>query len=512
MSASKEFKVVDIFAGPGGLGEGFSSFQSEQGGRSFRPFSIVLSAEKDPAARSTLRLRAFFRQFATKAAIPDSYYQFLRGEIDERELTRKHPEEWARADAEALLLELGPESDRLHKLIRNSIGSDDQWILVGGPPCQAYSIVGRARNKGKHDYEPERDQRHFLYREYLEILAKYRPDVFIMENVKGILTSKISGEHIFQKILEDLHDPSAATGRRSGALYDIYPLRPEAGGPYPLDDSSGNDRFIVRAEDHGIPQSRHRVILLGMRRGAARVAPRSLASAQRTLLGDVLKDLPHLRSGLSKGPDSADAWEEVVKKQKTRVIAALGSRRETQAMRDFLASYVPALGLPRWSTRSPDQRFRIALGDWLLDQRLAATLNHDTRGHMPEDLGRYLYCATFTQLHEGRSPSSKEFPKKLAPEHANWDLGYFADRFRAQGPGRPSSTITSHLSKDGHHFIHWDPTQCRSLTVREAARAQTFPDNYAFLGSRTEQYVQVGNAVPPLLAQQIAAVVWESLK
>jgi DNA (cytosine-5)-methyltransferase 1 len=512
VSASKQIKVVDIFAGPGGLGEGFSSFQSEEGGTSFRPFSIALSAEKDSAARSTLRLRAFFRQFEGIAAVPESYYQFVRGEIDADDLVRKHPEEWAKADAEALLLELGPESDRLHKLIRKSIGAEDQWILVGGPPCQAYSLVGRARNKGKQDYEPEQDHRHFLYREYLEILAKYRPDVFIMENVKGILTSKVAGEHIFQKILEDLHQPGAATGRRAGPTYDIYPLGPDAGGPYPLDDSNTNDRFVVRAEEHGIPQSRHRVILLGVRRGATRRTPRSLTNAPQTSLGEVLKDLPHLRSGLSKGPDSADEWEKAVKEQKTLVVNSLGSRRDTEALRDFLANYSPAHGLSRSSTRPSDHRFRIAHSEWLLDERIAATLNHETRGHMREDLGRYLYCATFAHLNEGRSPSSKEFPEKLAPEHVNWGLGYFADRFRAQGRDRPSSTITSHLSKDGHHFIHWDPTQCRSFTVREAARAQTFPDNYAFLGNRTEQYVQVGNAVPPLLAREIASVVWDCLK
>ena len=148
---------------------------------------------------------------------------------------------------------------------------------------------------------------------------------------------------------------------------------------------------------------------------------------------------------------------------------------------------------------------------WFLDKRLNGISNHESRGHIEDDLARYFFCAMHAQQ-TGVSPRAGDFPTSLAPNHANWDSGKFVDRFKVQTGSRPSSTITSHISKDGHYFIHPDPSQCRSLTVREAARLQTFPDNYFFEGNRTQQYVQVGNAVPPLLAHQIAKIVYELLK
>ncbi|MGY0799615.1 DNA cytosine methyltransferase [Lysobacter sp. A286] len=512
MASSAKIKIVDIFAGPGGLGEGFSSFI--EGNEA--PFKIVLSAEKDPAAHKTLTLRAFFRRFKSPDDVPEAYYQIVRGEISAKDLEGQLAEQWKEAEKEALLLELGPESARLHKEIKARIKTDDEpWVLVGGPPCQAYSLAGRSRNKGKKDYVAEDDIRHYLYREYLQILSDFAPPVFIMENVKGILTAAVNGKRMFPTILQDLHDPKTALGECSGAIYDIYPLSADgASGAYEHGESEAElSRFLVRAEDLGVPQARHRVILLGIKRDHGLAIPQPMERAPMVTVGEVIRDLPKLRSGLSRG-DSDDQWLETVEQQQKKVVEILAEHEDLQDVRYAVMDTQILSDAPRASSKKPDGRSHITYADWYHDCRLKVTLNHDSRGHMPSDLGRYLYCAAFAQVMEGRSPTTRreDFPSKLKAKHKNWDSGKFANRFKVQSAEAPSSTIVSHISKDGHYFIHHDPAQCRSFTVREAARAQTFPDNYFFMGGRTDQYHQVGNAVPPLLARKIAEVVWGCMK
>ena len=152
---------------------------------------------------------------------------------------------------------------------------------------------------------------------------------------------------------------------------------------------------------------------------------------------------------------------------------------------------------------------------WFLDGRLRGYCNHISKSHMPLDIHRYFFSACYASVKRS-TPMLRDFPKALWPKHKNIkngiENGAFNDRFRVQVESLPATTVTSHISKDGHYYIHPDPSQARSLTVREAARIQTFPDNYFFCGPRTAQYSQVGNAVPPLLARTLAEIVYCLIK
>jgi DNA (cytosine-5)-methyltransferase 1 len=516
--------IIDIFAGPGGLGEGFSAFINENDERAFK---IALSIEKDPLAHQTLRLRSFFRQF-DPADVPDDYYEFVKGRIPLDELYRRWPEEAGHADHEAWCGTLGdPDESDLNAVsdaevdarIQEVLDGEINWLLIGGPPCQAYSIVGRSRRRERILNE-ENDKRVGLYKQYLRILAVHSPAVFVMENVKGILSAETAENQVFSKILRDLSDPAssylAEAGDAAGGLqcpgYRIYSL---VSHPDQVDIYGNPEfrqkRFVIKAEDYGIPQTRHRVILLGIRRDVE-IVPGIIEPAGEVPISAVIGGLPGLRSGLSKDRDSFETWTALIR----RILQGnLLENADPDVVADIEAQVAlirdpdPGKGAGYLEIPGVNVSYR---PDWYLDNRLNGVLNHESRSHMNSDIHRYLFVSSFGRI-KGHSPKLSDFPVALLPAHMNVQEGIedkkFADRFRVQLVDRASKTITSHISKDGHYYIHPDTRQCRSLTVREAARIQTFPDNYYFCGPRTSQFHQVGNAVPPLLANQIAGVVNE---
>ncbi len=485
------YPIVDLFAGPGGLGEGFESQGS---------FEVKISVECDSWAHRTLLLRSFIRQFDC-AAIPEVYYSYIRGEVPFGKLAEDFSKEFLAAQRIATLARLGETSEAtIDAIIESALGHSKKsgnWVLIGGPPCQAYSLVGRSRRTREDRNDFERDTRHYLYREYLRILEKYKPSVFVMENVKGILSAKLRGDKIFSKICDDL----------SGAGYTLFGFSGKPVKSGDLFDGGEWDpkAFLIRAEEHGIPQKRHRVFILGVKNELMDSKwsheTFALPKSDAPSVGEAIGGLPKVWSALSSPDEHRLDWL----KARERGLMAAGAQwiaGDHAPKNDRGGIFVHGGGK------------RVFNPEWYLDDRIGGVLNHQTRTHIAEDITRYAFVAEFARQN-GFSPSIHEFPKRLLPEHKNLqDLGEnvpFADRFRVQLRDEASTTVTSHISKDGHYYIHYDPEQARSLTVREAARLQTFPDNYFFEGPRTQQYHQVGNAVPPLLAHKIAQLIREKI-
>lgn len=505
------FGIVDLFAGPGGLGEGFASLVED----GHAPFRIGISVEKEASAHRTLKLRAFLRKYhALHGTLPGQFIDFHAGLVPEPDWSTVDAEAWQLAIDEASALELGTEAaataidGAIAKLRKNY----DDTIVIGGPPCQAYSLVGRVRSRGKVGYIPEEDARHYLFREYIRVLDKLRPAAFVLENVKGMLSSTVESRLVFEMLMEDL----TSLGTSHAHHYELRAVHVED-GIASLRGASQPSDFIVRAEAFGVPQRRHRVIIVGIRSDlAGRAADANIAvSGIARTVRDVIETLPALRSGISRGLDDAAAWRGEVL-DAAKLLAGISKGKEYLAIREAFLSVSK-----RVKDNAPTNRAATWLPDgygtsnndllqWIERPELRAIAQHETRGHMPSDLGRYLFAAVFGAV-RGYSPKVADFPLLLSPNHRNWHSGVFNDRFRVQLADAAATTVTSHISKDGHSFIHPDPMQCRSLTVREAARLQTFPDDYLFLGNRTQQYVQVGNAVPPFLASKIARLIYIAL-
>lgn len=534
--------IIDVFAGPGGLGEGFSSLRTEDGGR---VFDIRLSIEKDEYAHKTLRLRSFYRQFYIDE-VPDLYYDYIKENNPEKkkeifdELRKKYNKQWEKAEREAwhfelpypeetnkkgvkkggyTLKEIVQKNYEIDRRISEALCNHKEFVLIGGPPCQAYSLVGRSRNQGISST----DHRVHLYKEYLRIIAKHHPAVFVMENVKGLLSANVEGHKVFNLIKEDLENPSKVFPDCNSPKYKVFSFvkMPDCFDADGFPIYNNNNDFLIKSETYKIPQRRHRVILLGIRNDLTNFSfPLLKKERDETTLSEVIGSLPKIRSGIGReiaGTNGAGKhmyrnitnsytnWSESIKEFYKRIAEELNIKiDDTGIVEDNQGSNFIETELKDFR----DQYYE----NWYSDKRLNGVLNHESRTHLREDLGRYLFSSLYLKS-TGEFPRLKNYPEWLLPKHKNASKGdKFVDRFRTQIPEQAATTITSHISKDGHYFIHYDPSQCRSLTVREAARIQTFPDNYYFCGSQTQQYQQVGNAVPPLLARQLAEIVFNIYK
>ena len=518
----KTIPVIDLFAGPGGLGEGFAALKTTQNSNIF---NVCLSVEKDKYAYKTLVLRNFFRQFNPQH-IPSMYYEYLKGRCSVQALYDTYRKQSEAAEDATWLAVLGEVSSKIvDNRIRKKINGSNLWVLVGGPPCQAYSIVGRARLGGLNPSDP----RAYLYREYLRIIAEHNPPIFVMENVKGLLSSKIGGDLIFKEMLKDLSNPSVGVFKINGngglnlkeIKYKIFAFsnKPKSFGEdnYPIYDPKD---FIVECESYGVPQIRHRVFLLGIREDLNTKSLRLLRKRKKNIaVEDIIGSLPRIRSGLWRENDSKNQWKNRIHDViNQNWMVELGQKVDKRLYNKIYDTVI--------NIKSPhkdkggsfvDGKKKINLMQyWFYDKKLKGACNHEAKSHMIDDIYRYMFVSCYGKVYN-KSPLLQDFPEDLLPEHKNAKIEkskrtIFLDRFRVQLSNKPSTTITSHIAKDGHYFIHPDPSQCRSFTVREAARLQTFPDNYFFCGPKTSQYIQVGNAVPPSSRRLSGTQVYKILK
>ena len=452
MGLESKFYAIDLFAGCGGLSEGF-----RQAG-----FEVIAQVEMDKWACETLKTRRLYYILKERKKLY-WYFKYLKGEITRGKIYERFPDIKQEVDLEVIKAEFGEDDpkqilDRIEG-VRRYYGALKFHVVLGGPPCQPYSLAGTTRRKFE---KTGKDEKHLLYKHYLEILRELQPDIFVYENVPGMITTTAKGREIFRRILDDFQSLKPA--------YNITP---------PLDKLAENPTsYILNSAHFGVPQNRKRIILIGYRADLLQknelieeifkmIQKKADNNRRRGKLtvDDAIGDLPHLKPG-----EGSNSW--------------FGPYDEDSDLKSY------QITMRRGSP---------------------GILNHRARTHMKSDLERYRF---FIEHLDGNKTATlrdlmRERPE-LTPAHNHLDK--FLDRFKVQQWCRPASTITAHICKDGHYYIHPDISQCRSFTVREAARCQSFPDKFKFEGPRTEQFKQVGNAVPPLLARTIAQHTLRELK
>lgn len=411
--------IIDLFSGAGGLTEGF---------RDTNFFNVVAHVEMDPSASKTLELRDAYYYLQEEKKL-NLYYEYITGNLSHNDLFSEIPEE-----VTSKVINMGISEDTLNEIfsmIDDTTKGKKIHGVIGGPPCQAYSTIGRARNKKNKSS----DERIYLYKHYIKFLRRYDPDFFVFENVKGLLSYEdLTGEKLLDKIIAEFEDINGK---------DHYRL----------------EKRVINCSEYGVPQTRERLFIFGQKKGLTDTDFFEWINEYKEIpptIDRLFQDLPKLKSGETRNTYSHQPADEFVKK------------------------YIREENVP-------------------LTQNIS-------RPNKERDLEIYKIVAK--EKLKNNNVKYSDLPQHLIT-HKKANI--FLDRFKAIKGNGFSHTVVAHIAKDGHYYIHPDVSQNRSITVREAARIQTFPDDFYFENSRTAAFKQIGNAVPPHFSKIISKAICKNL-